>query len=74
MSRDKLLERMANNPAGGWSIGDLKTVARRHGIGFRQGATSHVVFLKHDGRTLVVPARRPIKPVYVRSFVTFVEE
>jgi hypothetical protein len=73
VSRDKLLERMANNPAGGFSIGELKTVAARHGVSCRQGATSHVVFLKDDGRTLVVPARRPIKPVYVRKFVTFLE-
>lgn len=73
MSRDKLLERMARSPAAGWTINDLKTVANRHGIGFRQGATSHVVFLKDDGRTLAVPARRPIKPVYVRKFVTFLE-
>lgn len=64
---------MKANPAGNWSIEDLKTVASRHGIEWRQGATSHVVFMRGDGRTLVVPAARPIKPIYVRKFVKFVE-
>jgi len=73
VSRDKLLGKLRNNPAGSWSIDNLRTVAEQHGIEFRQGATSHVVFVSEDGRTFVVPARRPIKPVYIRKFVKFVE-
>jgi hypothetical protein len=48
-------------------------VARAHGIEWRQQGTSHVVFVREDGRTLPVPARRPIKPIYVKKFVAFVE-
>lgn len=73
MSRDKLLEQMRNNPAAGWSIEDLKTVASRYGIDWRQGGGSHVVFIREDGRTLVVPAHRPIKSVYVRKFAKLLE-
>lgn len=73
MSRhDKLLERMRNNPLD-WRIDDLKTIARACGVDWRQQGTSHVVFVRQDGRTLPVPAHRPIKPVYVRKFVAFVE-
>ena len=72
MSRaDKILERMQNNPQD-WRIDDLKTVARTHQIEWRQRGTSHVVFVRADGRTLPVPARRPIKPIYIKKFVEFV--
>ncbi len=73
MSRDKLLGQIRNNPAGSWSIANLKTIASQNGIDFRQGATSHVVFIAEDGRTLVVPDHRPIKPIYIRKFVKLVE-
>ena len=72
MSRaDEILERMQNNPQD-WRIDDLKTVARTHQIEWRQRGTSHVVFVRADGRTLPVPARRPIKPIYIKKFVEFV--
>jgi hypothetical protein len=60
---DKILEKMRNNPHG-WRIESLKTVARAHAIEWRQQGTSHVVFIRYDGRTLPVPAKRPIKAIY----------
>lgn len=72
MSRaDKILERMQNNQQD-WRIDDLKTVARAHQIEWRQRGTSHVVFVRADGRTLPVPARRPIKPIHIKKFIEFV--
>lgn len=72
MSRaDKLLEQMRANPHD-WRIDSLKTVARACSIEWRQRGTSHVVFVRPDGRTLPVPARRPIKPIYVKKFAEFV--
>ena len=72
MSRaDKILERMQNNSQD-WRIDDLKTVARAHQIEWRQRGTSHVVFVRADGRTLPVPARRPIKPIYIKKFIEFI--
>lgn len=56
-----------------WRLEDLQTVAREHGIDWRHGSGSHCVFLRKDGRILPVPARRPIKPVYIWKFVAFVE-
>jgi hypothetical protein len=48
-------------------------VARQHGVIWRQQGTSHCAFGRSDGKTLVVPARRPIKPVYVKLFIEFIE-
>lgn len=68
---EKLLEQMRNNPRD-WRIEQLKTVARKRQIVWRQQGTSHLVFIREDGRTLTVPVNRPIKPVYIRKFVEFV--
>lgn len=69
----KLLEAMRANPLN-WRIGQLQTVARQHGIDWRQEGSSHCVFVRADGQTLPVPAHRPIKPVYVRKFVRFITD
>ena len=54
---EKLLEKMQNNPRD-WRIDSLKTVAQAFEVAWRQQGTSHVVFVRPDGRTLPVPARR----------------
>lgn len=68
----KLLEAMRQSPLD-LSLADLQTVARHHSIGWRHKGGSHCVFLRADGRTLPVPARRPIKPVYIRMFLALVD-
>jgi hypothetical protein len=52
---------------------DLKTIANSKGIDHDQHGTSHVVFRHSVAGRLSVPAHRPIKPVYVRMFVDFVD-
>ena len=54
-------------------IADLQTVARQNGVDWRHQKSSHCVFIREDGRTLSVPAHRPIKPVYVRKFVELID-
>jgi predicted RNA binding protein YcfA (HicA-like mRNA interferase family) len=72
MSRaEKLLEQMQANPRD-WRIDSLKTVAHAFNIEWRQRGTSHLVFVRSDGRTLPVPAHRPIKPIYIKKFVEFI--
>lgn len=68
----KLLVAMRRHPLD-WQIGQLQTVARQHGIDWRQEGSSHCVFIRADGRTLPVPAHRPVKPVYVKKFVRLVD-
>ena len=68
----KLLEAMRHNPLD-WRIEQLQTVARQHNIDWRQEGSSHCVFVSPDGKTLPVPAHRPIKPIYVKKFVSLVK-
>ena len=72
---DKRLDSMRQNPRGDWRIDDLKTVAQRIGMRVRESGGSHVGFSHPSSATvLTVPARRPIKPVYIRMFVDLVDE
>ena len=69
---DKTLARMRVNPRD-CRIEDLKTVARRYDVTWRQPGTSHVTFRAPSGAKVTVPARKPIKPVYVRQFIALIE-
>ena len=68
----KLLEAMRRSPLD-WSLEDLQAVARHRSIGWRHKGGSHCIFVRTNGRTLSVPARRPIKPVYIRMFLALVD-
>jgi hypothetical protein len=68
----KILERMRANPQD-WRIEDLKVVADKHSIQYRQHGTSHVVFRHATAGLVTVPSARPIKPVYVRQFVALID-
>ena len=57
-----------------WRIESLKGVADAAGVVYRQPGGSHVIFRHSNGAMLSVPARRPIKPVYVKKFVRLIEE
>ena len=69
---DKMIQRMRNNPRD-WSIDDLKTLAGRHDIDWRQPGTSHVTFSRAGFAPLTVPAHKPIKPIYVLRFLDLIE-
>ena len=68
----KLLVAMRRNPLD-WQLSELQTVAKQRGIDWRHDGSSHCVFIRADGRTLPVPARRPIKPIYVKKFLELIE-
>ena len=57
-----------------WRIESLKSVAKAHDITYRLPGGSHVIFRHPNGAMLSVPAKRPIKPVYVTKFVRLIEE
>jgi predicted RNA binding protein YcfA (HicA-like mRNA interferase family) len=71
-----LLERMRANPAGDWTIGDVERVCERHGLQFRPGKGTSHVSIRHPGASeiLTVPAHRPIKPVYIRKLVRYIDD
>lgn len=68
----KLLQAMRTN-ARDWTLAQIQTVARQHDIHWRHEGSSHCIFVRSDGKTLPVPARRPIKPIYVKKFIQLVE-
>ncbi len=73
-THEKLLAKMRNNPRD-WRIDDLKSVANRWGIDWRnEGGSHHVFSFPSVDDDLCVPAHRPIKPVYVRLFVALVDK
>ncbi len=65
----KLIARMRNNPRDDWSIDELKALAERKGIDWRQPGTSHVTFSYPGIAPLTVPAHKPVKAVYVKRFL-----
>jgi predicted RNA binding protein YcfA (HicA-like mRNA interferase family) len=67
---DKTLEKMRNNPRD-WQLADLESIANRFGISIRRGKGSHVSF-SHPFwiEILTVPAHRPLKPIYVKKFLS----
>jgi len=69
----KILEKMKANPLD-WRIESLKTIAENCGLQWREPSGSHTVFRHPNGAKLSVPAKRPIKPIYVKKFVKLVEE
>jgi hypothetical protein len=71
----KLLQQMRGNPIG-WRIEELQAVANVYGIEWRRPGRggSHVIFGVKGVREIVsVPAKRPIKPVYIRHFLALID-
>ena len=64
---------MRNNPRD-WRIEDLKTIADKMGLKYRQPGTSHVTFRTKTGKMLTVPAKKPIKPIYIKLFIGLLDE
>lgn len=70
---DKIIQGMRDNPTN-WRISSLEAVAQRLGIHVRKTGGSHVVFLHDDSELIVtVPAKRPIKPVYIVQFLALID-
>jgi hypothetical protein len=70
------LDQMRANPVGDWTIDDVDAVCREHAIRCTppSGGGSHWKLSDPTLRDiLTIPGRRPIKPVYIRRLVRFVE-
>lgn len=70
--QEKILSKMRNNPQG-WRIDDLKKIADRLGVIYRQPGTSHVTFRLLNGDKLTVPAHKPINAVYIKQFLALID-
>jgi len=72
---DKTLQNMRKNPKG-WRIEELQAVAEGNFVEWRRPGRggSHVIFSAPGVREIVsVPAKRPIKPVYIKQFVALID-
>jgi hypothetical protein len=68
---------MRRNPAGDWTMADIERECRRLGLSVappRGGGSHWKVWYAGRPISLTIPARRPLKPVYVRLFVALVDE
>ena len=70
------LDRMRRNPAADWTITDVAAVCAQHGVRCipPSGGGSHYKIshpLQRD--ILTIPRARPVKPVYIRKLVRFIE-
>ncbi len=75
VSASKTLLKMRNNPSG-WRIDDLQMVASENRLTWRTPGRggSHVIFGAQGVREIVtVPAKRPIKPVYIKFFLALID-
>lgn len=75
VAADKLLLKMRRNRTG-WRIEELQTVADENFVEWRRPGRggSHVIFSAPGVREIVsVPSRRPIKPVYIKQFLSLID-
>jgi hypothetical protein len=73
---DKLLEAMRLNPQGDWTINDIQRLCRQVGwqcLSPSNGSHWKIV-VEGSNATFTVPARRPIKPVYIRKLIAMIDE
>lgn len=71
----KIIQKMRLNP-NGWRIETLQAVAAERSIEWRRPGRggSHVIFSAPGVREIVpVPAKRPIRPVYIKQFLALIE-
>ena len=71
-----ILERMRSNPSSDRTVSDVERVCRPYGIRCTPppGGGSHFKVSHSSQREiLTVPFRRPIKPVYIRKLVRFID-
>ena len=71
----KKLQKMRQNQSG-WRIESLQEVAEQNDVEWRRPGRSgsHVIFSASGVREIVsVPAKRPIKPIYVKHFLALID-
>jgi len=75
VSSDRL-ERMRRKPKGDWRISVVQAVCREFGvvcIAAKGGGSHYNVGHRSQRDIVTIPSRRPIKPVYIRQLVGFID-
>jgi hypothetical protein len=72
----KRLEAMRRNPAGDWKIADVEALCREFDILLmpnRSGGSHYKISHASQREILTLPFKRPIKAVYIRKLVVFID-
>jgi predicted RNA binding protein YcfA (HicA-like mRNA interferase family) len=71
----KRLDAMRRNPAGDWRIEDVEMVCDAYGFDCAPPKRGSHHTISHPSRAsiLTVPSRRPIKPVYIKLLVSYID-
>jgi hypothetical protein len=71
---DKLLDRMRANPRD-WRIDDVARLCAGFGIACAAPRKGSHYKVSHEAMPMIltIPAHRPIKPVYIRDLVAFID-
>jgi len=71
---NKVIQKMRDNPRD-WKLESLEVIAKRLNIQVRKSGGSHAVFMHEDSHIVVtIPAKRPIKAVYIYQFLVLVDD
>lgn len=73
----KRLERMRRNTRDNWTIEDIVKVCDQAGVRCvppRAGGSHYKIYSIGVTEILTIPYKRPIKPVYIRKLVAFIDE
>ncbi|GAW86541.1 conserved hypothetical protein [Bathymodiolus platifrons methanotrophic gill symbiont] len=71
---DKVIQKMRDNPRD-WKLDSLEVIAKRFDIQVRKSGGSHAVFMHKDSNIVVtIPAKRPIKAVYIYQFLVLLDD
>lgn len=76
MKADKLIASMRRNPAGDWTIADVQRLCGQLGWHcFPPSSGSHwKVAAPGSDTIIVIPAKRPIKAIYIKRLIDLVDE
>lgn len=71
----KIVDEMRVNPRANWTIADVEKVCEAYGISCKSPKRGSHYTLKHEriAGLLTIPARRPVKQLYVRLLVQMVD-
>ncbi|MGH6840151.1 MAG: type II toxin-antitoxin system HicA family toxin [Methylocella sp.] len=70
------LAKMRANPAAGWRMSDIEVVCREHRVSCappRGGGSHYKIAHASMAEKLTIPFNRPVKPIYIRKLVTFLD-
>ncbi|MBO9108730.1 type II toxin-antitoxin system HicA family toxin [Agrobacterium sp. S2/73] len=71
----KRLEAMRRNPKGNWRIGDVQSLCKEFGVTCDKPKNGSHYKVSHPSqeKILTVPFKRPIKSVYIKLLVDFID-